>query len=420
MNLFAKQQVGVAACRQTAAFVQEGELSGFLPKAATHRLNTDKNSLAFTLVELLVVIAIIAILAALLLAAVSQAKGKAQRVQCINNVRQLGVGLQAFITDNSVYPLFANSDFSSYPEHMKLWMMTLQQTELSVSANSTNRISFIKWAGQGVWKCPSVNKPAYAKGLGTFLSYGYNGYGMTTKMDTNSLGLGGHYQPSSFNPVSPKSPAPPVRESEVIAPSEMMAIGDSFYGDYGDVNIIEDGGHAIGRTSGMGGILNASMINEIQYHTVSSGWHQTPPRQSQRGLLRRPRRIADAAISFCRHQRRRLVPLEPRPFAAPRKTFAVNFTSPKSCGAAHDSSPQRELWVKAPNGKSSGRSDRKITPRKTFLSPHPGLDSFDNQTHGFTVGYFLSRQPALKHLFADVFVGHSGGSHFCCNFVGEV
>jgi hypothetical protein len=52
--------------------------------------------------------------------------------------------------------------------------------------------------------------------------------------------------------------------------------------------------------------------------------------------------------------------------------------SAKSCGAAHASSPQRELWVKAPNGKSSGRSDRKITLHKTFLSPHPGLDSFGN------------------------------------------
>ncbi|HEY4951851.1 MAG TPA: type II secretion system protein [Verrucomicrobiae bacterium] len=151
-------------------------------------MNTDKNGFAFTLVELLVVIAIIGILAALLLTAVSQAKGKALRIRCANNVRQLGIGLQAFVTDNSVYPLFANSDSSSYPEHMKIWMMTLQQTELSVPGNSTNRISFIKWAGQSVWKCPSVNKPAYAKGLGTFVSYGYNGYGMTTKkMDTNSL-----------------------------------------------------------------------------------------------------------------------------------------------------------------------------------------------------------------------------------------
>src|SRR5277367_4559849 len=81
-----------------------------------HRLNTDKKDFAFTLVELLVVIAIIAILAALILTAVSQAKAKALRTQCANNVRQLGLGLQAFRTDNNFYPpvenpVYANGKF---------------------------------------------------------------------------------------------------------------------------------------------------------------------------------------------------------------------------------------------------------------------------------------------------------------------
>lgn len=55
---------------------------------------------AFTLVELLVVIAIIGILAALLLPALSRVTGKARRVTCINNLRQVNFGLRMYTDDN--------------------------------------------------------------------------------------------------------------------------------------------------------------------------------------------------------------------------------------------------------------------------------------------------------------------------------
>jgi prepilin-type N-terminal cleavage/methylation domain-containing protein len=83
--------------------------------------NTDKRLLsgnerpqdgpgAFTLIELLVVIAIIAILAALLLPGLAAAKAQAQRTQCINNQKELGLAMHMYAGDNRDWLAFCNWD----------------------------------------------------------------------------------------------------------------------------------------------------------------------------------------------------------------------------------------------------------------------------------------------------------------------
>ena len=183
---------------------------------------------AFTLIELLVVIAIIALLAALLLPALNSTRFQARNAACKNNLRQISLGLQLYVSDFSAYP----PNLIWYPDRAVhyAWYELLRdytvpgphQPPLNVSGG----LSVITPPKTMI--CPMLAQfTTNSTEAFWWAHYGYNGGGLGLGVEVGvqggigTLGLGAGYGSRRVDPERA------VLESAVISPSQMNALGDS-------------------------------------------------------------------------------------------------------------------------------------------------------------------------------------------------
>lgn len=94
---------------------------------------------AFTLIELLVVVAIIVVLIAMLLPSLNQARLQAKDVQCLSNMRQIGLCTGIYAQNyNDVFPLNVDWTGSEYANWDRLLAPYMNITDMSRTANTTN------------------------------------------------------------------------------------------------------------------------------------------------------------------------------------------------------------------------------------------------------------------------------------------
>ncbi len=190
---------------------------GMRPQAQTMR----RTVRGFTLVELLVVIVVVVILAGLLLPSLAQAKSTALAAKCKSNLRQLGLGLSMYAGEND----------GAYP-HATFWKeaVALSLSGLKATGELGDGMLCPTWKGIELVTngLGSLGGVVYFRGS----AYGYNARGYDPKAEADvAVGLGGTVGSvftltgEGFANVTSTRPT---LETEVVSPSEMIALGDGY------------------------------------------------------------------------------------------------------------------------------------------------------------------------------------------------
>lgn len=116
---------------------------------------------AFTLVELLVVIGIIALLIAMLMPALNRAREHARLVQCLSNLRQIGIGLQMYASEQGmVIPqdiMYVRRPPNFTDQDGLYWYYFLDGTDLDDNASPPRRGPSGYVPNPNVFYCPNMN-----------------------------------------------------------------------------------------------------------------------------------------------------------------------------------------------------------------------------------------------------------------------